>query len=112
MRPDTYQVFENISVENITGKCGSVIEMKPWKQFFDMEGSTEKPFGIVRNINISNINVKCNAFGEIQGNSLDKVSDIKFENIQVTAQEPALKTKYSVIKTQNVFVNSSSLVVK
>ena len=30
MRPDTYQVYENITVENVVGKCGSIIEMKPW----------------------------------------------------------------------------------
>jgi len=36
MRPDTYQTYENILIENITGRCGTIISMAPWKQFFDM----------------------------------------------------------------------------
>jgi len=59
MRPDTYQVYENIRIENITGKCGTIISMAPWTQFFDMGGSKEKPFATVRNIIFSNINVQC-----------------------------------------------------
>ena len=29
MRPDTYQIYENIMVENVKGKCGTLIEMLP-----------------------------------------------------------------------------------
>ncbi len=53
MRPDTYQVYENVRIENITGKCGTIISMAPWTQFYDMGGSKEKPFAIVRNISFS-----------------------------------------------------------
>jgi len=112
MRPDTYQIFENITVENITGKCGTVIDVKPWTQFFTMEGSKEKPYGIVRNISISNIKVQCNTFGEIAGNPLDKVSNILFRNIKVTAKEPALKCKYPGVKVENVIVNGTPLILK
>src|ERR1035437_5896589 len=112
MRPDTYQIFENITVENITGKCGTVIDVKPWTQFFTMEGSKEKPYGMVRNISISNIKVQCNTFGEIAGNPLDKVSNILLRNIKATAKEPALKCKYPGVKVENVIVNGAPLVLK
>jgi polygalacturonase len=110
MRPDTYQLFENITVKDITGKCGTIIDMNPWKQFFNLKGSHEQPSGIIRNITFSNVNVSCNRFGTMNGNPPDQVSNILFINSKITAQTPALKTTYS-IKTENVLVNGAALVV-
>jgi polygalacturonase len=112
MRPDTYQLFENIRVENVSGTCGTLVELKPWKQFFTMEGTNEKPFGIVRNITLSNIQVKCNSFAEIKGNPNDKISNIVFENIIATAIDPTLKSEYKSIKIKNVIVNEKPLIRK
>jgi polygalacturonase len=111
MRPDTYQLFENITVENITGKCGTILEMAPWKQFFDLSGSPEKPFGTIRNITMSNIKVECTQFGILEGNPMDKVSDIVFKNIEATAKKP-LVNKYAGVKAQNVIVNGVPLEIK
>jgi polygalacturonase len=112
MRPDTYQVFENITVDNITGKCGTIISMNPWKQFFDMFGSTAKPFATVRNITLSNINVQCKSVGELEGNDADIVSNINLKNINATAETAVLKTKYRKIKLSNVIVNGKPLLIK
>jgi polygalacturonase len=112
MRGDTFQVYENITIENITGKCGSVISLNPWKQFFDLAGSTEKPFGTIRNIKMSNIKVEANKFGEMNGNPLDKLSGFAFQNLQITTKNPVLKNKYDDVKYENVIVNGEPLVVK
>jgi polygalacturonase len=109
MRPDTYQIYENITIENITGKCGTIITMAPWKQFFDMGGSTEKPFATVRNITFSNINVTCKTFGAMEGNPADTVSNIVFKDIKAVAETPAFKTKYAGVKLENVIVNGAPL---
>ncbi len=109
MRPDTYQVFEDIRVENITGSCGTIVELKPWKQFYTLEGTNEKPYGIVRNITLSNINVKCNVFAEIKGNAADKITNFVFENVTATADDPTLKTEYKGVKLKNVIVNGQKL---
>jgi hypothetical protein len=106
MRPDTYQVYENIRIENITGKCGTIISMAPWTQFYDMFGSTEKPFAIVRNISFSNLNVQCKTVGTMQGNPADTVSNILFKNITATAEKAELKTNYTGITFENVIVNA------
>ncbi len=105
MRPDTYQVYENILIENITGRCGPIISMAPWKQFFDMGGSTEKPFATVRNITFSNIQVECKSLGDMEGNPSDSVSNILFKNIEAKAATATLKTKYAGIIFENVVVN-------
>jgi polygalacturonase len=109
MRPDTYQIYENVTVENITGKCGSVIDMNPWKQFFNLAGSTAKPFGTVRNITLSNINVECQNFGTMDGNPNDKVANVVFKDITATAKTPGFKNQYSDVKIQNVRINGSPL---
>lgn len=112
MRPDTYQVYENITIENITGRCRTIIEMKPWKQFFTLEGSNAKPFGIVRNISVSNINVKCSVVAELDGNPMDQVSKIQFNNVTATAIDPTIKSNYKGIKLKKVIVNGSPLDMK
>lgn len=113
MRPDTYQIYENITIEGITGSCGSLISVAPWTQFFTLKDSTAKPFGIVRNITFSNMNVKCNRLGDIKGNPADKISDILFRNITANATTPALKTNsYPGIRIENVTVNGASFVIK
>ena len=112
MRPDTYQVYEDIHVENITGRCGTLISMAPWTQFFDLGGSKEKPFAKVSNITFKNIKVKCKSVGQMQGNSLDTVNNISFSDIDVTADDPILRTKYTDIKLNNVIVNGAPLIMK
>lgn len=112
MRPDTYQIYENILVENITGRCGTIISMAPWKQFFDMGGSTEKPFATVRNITFSNLNVECKTVGEMEGNPTDTVTNILFKDINAKAGTAILKTKYTGITFENVKVNGDAFGLK
>jgi polygalacturonase len=112
MRPDTYQVFENIHISNITGRCGTIISVNPWKQFFSMGGSTEKPYGTVRNITFSDIDVKCKTLGEIEGNAADSINNIVFKNVKAVAETPTLKNKYPGIKMENVIVNAQPFVIK
>ncbi|MDE6056599.1 MAG: hypothetical protein K2F93_01160 [Muribaculaceae bacterium] len=100
------QVYENVRIENITGTCGTVMDMKPWKQFYTLEGSDEKPYGIVRDIRISNVDVNCNTLCHIQGNPADKVTDISFDNVKAVAKDPSLTVvAYPEVKFNNVTVN-------
>ncbi|WP_442587210.1 glycoside hydrolase family 28 protein [Pedobacter sp. AW31-3R] len=111
MRPDTYQVFEDVRVENITGKCGAILTLKPWKQFFDLGKSQDKPFGIVKNISFSDIRVNCASFGQLEGNPNDQVSDISFRNITATAVSPDFRNIYKGLKTENVTLNGKQLIL-
>ncbi|MDO7854761.1 glycoside hydrolase family 28 protein [Hymenobacter convexus] len=109
MRPDTYQVYENITVDGITGRCGTIVTLSPWTQFFNMAGSTEKPFGTIRNISISNVKVKCKQFAVLNGNPTDKVSNITFKNVDASADQAAFPNKYSDIKFENVTLNGAPI---
>lgn len=124
MRPDTYQLYEDITVKNVTGTCGTVVELKPWTQFFTLEGSNEKPFGTVRNIVIEDIDVDCKslcfigaktdmadnkandkALGFGEGKSETKVSDFTLRNVKVKAKNPDFTCVYPSVKFENVSVN-------
>jgi polygalacturonase len=109
MRPDTYQVYENITVDNVSGKCGTIVTLSPWTQFFDMKGSTEKPFGIIRNITISNVKVQCKQFAVLNGNPTDQVSNITFRNVEATSPASTFPNKYADVKFTNVTLNGAPL---
>ncbi|MBN2745002.1 MAG: right-handed parallel beta-helix repeat-containing protein [Marinilabiliaceae bacterium] len=110
MRPDTHQIFENITIENITGNSGPLIEMRPWKQFFDLEGTTQQPKATVRNIVMSNIHVTATYFGEMAGNAHDTVSDIVFRNITVQSPGQGMKCLYpDAVTLENVSENGEVL---
>ncbi|OUJ71393.1 glycoside hydrolase family 28 protein [Hymenobacter crusticola] len=109
MRPDTYQLYENITIENVTGRCGTLVTLSPWTQFFNMAGSTEKPFGTIRNITLSKIKVKCKQFAVLDGNPTDKVSNITFKNVEATAETATFPNKYADVKFDHVTLNGAPL---
>ncbi|MBO0358217.1 right-handed parallel beta-helix repeat-containing protein [Hymenobacter sp. BT186] len=109
MRPDTYQLYENITIDNVTGKCGTIVTLSPWTQFFNMAGSTEKPFGTIRNITISNVKVNCKQFAVLDGNPTDKVENIVFKNVDATAQKVEFPNKYPAVRFENVTLNGAPL---
>lgn len=107
VRPDTPQLYEDILVENITGNAESIISLRPWRQFFDLQGSKKTPYTVVRNIIFRNINVTCNRIGDVDGNPHDEISKIYFENCTIkTLNTDKINTKYyGVIFFENVRVN-------
>lgn len=112
MRPDTFQLYEDVLIENITGQVGSLINMRSWTQFFNMEGTAVKPYGTVRNITLRNINVEADKVGDVIGNTTDKVSNIVLENVIVKAVKPVMNTNHKdKIVAKNVVVNGGQLVM-
>ncbi len=114
LRPDTPQIYENIHYRNITlDSTGSIFEIRPWKQFFDLKGQPP-PNSIVRNITISNIKGNFGSFGEIQGNAgQTTISDIKVENVDVQVKDEKLKTvDVKNLTMKNVKVNGKPFRLK
>ena len=108
MRPDTYQTYENIRVENITGRFGTLVEILPWKQFFTLEGSNEHPVGLIRNVCISNVSGSCESLGVIAANADDTVIDFTISDIDVRAKTCIFRCNYPEVRLDNVKVNGKS----
>ena len=87
--------------------------MKPWAQFFNLEGDGEKPFGTVRDITVRNVDVKCKSFGIMEGKPDDRVSSITFSNVHVQADSDTFRDAYQEeTRMENVTINGKPIKYK
>ncbi|MDI9872967.1 rhamnogalacturonidase [Flectobacillus rivi] len=110
MRPDTPQLYEYILVENVKGNSHSLLFVKPWKQFFDLQGRKDVPLSYSDHVTLRNIEVKCDIFYDVAVSEYDKLSNFTFENFKVESKNPAIDK--SVVKgftLKNVVVNGTSI---
>lgn len=94
---------------NGVSKCGSIVNLAPWKQFFNMEGSQEKPHGVIRSVTITNVDVQCEKFGVIDGNPSDQVENFVIRDVKATVKQQGFSTRYTGVKFENVFLNGTAL---
>jgi polygalacturonase len=110
MRPDTPQLYEFISVENIDGYAYSLIYVKPWKQFFDLKGRKDVPLSYCDQISLKNIKLKCEVFFDVSPGEYDKLSRFKFENLDIVAKNAACdKSVVKDFELTNVRVNQKMI---
>lgn len=110
MRPDTPQLYEYITVENITGNAYSLIFAKPWKQFFDLKGRKDTPPSYSNNITLKNIDVTCNVFFDVAPGEHDKLSNFTFENLAIKTEKSNLnKDHVQNFVLKNVQVNGQQV---
>ncbi|MBQ6064262.1 MAG: exopolygalacturonase [Prevotella sp.] len=106
MRPDTPQHYEYVAVENITGKTGSFLVVRPWTQFFKPEQRDDMPLSTCNNIVMKNINMECKNFFDVGASDKYALKDFTFENVNVNDQKNAF-TKDIIENTivKNVKIN-------
>ena len=120
MRPDTPQNYEYVLVEDIEGHdIGNFIYIRPWTQFFDLKGQEVSGTSNSRNITMRNIKLDCDNFFNV-GAAKEvspakgfgyKLSNFRFENIDVTAKN-FIEIDTSVVenfKIKNVKVNGKKV---
>jgi hypothetical protein len=91
LRPDTPQLYENITVKDMTlDGHGSLFSIEPWQQYFDLQGQPP-PARAVRNLTVSGVRGTFGKFGIIHGNEGDVIDRITIENVdvQLTNAPPA-----------------------
>lgn len=86
MRPDTPQQYEYITVEDITGDVTNFIYVRPWTQFFDMQGRTDMPISYGDHITMKNCTLQCRNVFEVQKSEQYRLSNFFFENLKIKAQ--------------------------
>ncbi|HVT87300.1 MAG TPA: glycosyl hydrolase family 28 protein [Tepidisphaeraceae bacterium] len=109
LRTDTPQLYENITVRNITldGR-GTVLAIAKWEQYFDLQGHPQ-PSRQVKNVTISNVK---GSFGSLAGRGVgggpgDTIENVTLENIDLTTNGQ-IQPNLSMIKNlvvKNVKVN-------
>ncbi len=81
MRPDTPQHYEYVTVENVSGTCGSFLVIRPWTQFYKMEKRDDMPLSQCNNITIRNVSVKCKNFFDVGASDKYRLKDFVFERL-------------------------------
>jgi len=111
LRSDTPQLYEDITVENCTGKAGKIVEMEAWTQFFDLKDSKTPPKAHIRNVVFRNVNMSCDNIGILMSNPNDTVENIRFENCQFTTTgNVTIQTNHpEAITYLNIIVNGMKL---
>lgn len=110
MRPDTPQLYEYITVENITGEADRLVYAKPWTQFFDLQGRETPPLSVSDHITFRNIHLKCKIFADIDRSEYDRLRNFSFENLDITADQPLLdQSLFDGLSLHQVSVNGQPL---
>lgn len=87
MRPDTPQLYEYITVENIEGRITNFININPWTQFFDLKGRKEIPLSVAGHIVMRNCSCECETYFNVAPNKEQyKLSDFTFEHLRISAE--------------------------
>ena len=81
MRPDTLQHSEYVTVENVSGQCGSFLVIRPWTQFYKMENRPDMPLSQCNNVTIRNVNVNCKTFFDVGTSDKYRLKNFVFENL-------------------------------
>lgn len=90
MRPDTPQNYEYITVDRITGNVGSFLYIRPWTQFFDLQGRKDMPMSYGRHITMSRCKLDCKVFFDVKrADDQYRLSDFRFAELQLRAAKPA-----------------------
>ena len=103
LRPDTPQSYEDITIDGIqlTGGAGRLLQVAPWRQFFDLQGHAA-PTQRISRVTIRNVTGDFRSFGTLRGNPGDKLGDITLENIDVKLADPRL----ALGETENLAFNN------
>ena len=57
LRPDTPQHYEFIRVEDVSGRAGSLLRIRPWTQYYQMEERENMPVSVCNNISLERMGV-------------------------------------------------------
>ncbi|NDW11457.1 exopolygalacturonase [Bacteroides sp. 214] len=86
MRPDTPQHYEYILLEDITGNASSMLDTKPWTQFFDLKGENGMRLSKANDIVFRNVKLECKTAFDVIDSDQYQLSDFTFENMDVQAE--------------------------
>ncbi len=88
MRPDTPQLYEYITVEDVTAKVNHFITIKPWTQFFDLKGRTDVPKSRGEHITMRGCDCQCDIYFNVEAREDQYLlSDFAFEDLHITANQ-------------------------
>lgn len=87
MRPDTPQIYEYITVEDVKGSLKYFIDINPWGQYFDLKDRPDAPMSYGDNITVRNCECECDTYFNVKvDESQYLLSNFNLENLKIIAQ--------------------------
>ena len=93
MRPDTPQHYENVRVENFTGKCRNCLLIKGWTQFYEKQERPDMPISQCHDITFKGINMDCGNFFNVAKSDKFILKNFTFEDCDVKDGTPQFDGK-------------------
>ncbi len=88
MRPDTPQLYEYILAEDISARVENFITVKPWTQFFDLQGRTDMPPSRTEHVAVKRCRCTCkNDFNVEENDSQYRLSDFVVEDVEINGRK-------------------------
>ncbi|MCD8185714.1 MAG: glycosyl hydrolase family 28 protein, partial [Rikenellaceae bacterium] len=94
MRTDTPQNYQYILVEDIKGKAGHFLFIKPWSQFFDLKGAEVPPKSYSSHVTMRNIDFECESLFSVSHSDQYELTEFTLENLNIRAENPIIHTDY------------------
>ncbi len=109
MRPDTPQLYEYVTVEDIEGSVVNMLYIQPWTQFFDLKGEKDIRTTDAHHITLKNIKLNCENVFNVKKSDQYTLGHFTFKNLQVTAtKNPEIHKNYvDHFVLDNVMINES-----
>lgn len=93
LRPDTPQIYEYITIEDIEGKTECFLHATPWTQFYDLKGRTDMPLSRAEHITMRRCKCECDVFAAVLADREHYLlSDFTFEDLDITTKKNNLDT--------------------
>ena len=84
MRSDTPQHYEYVTVEDVTGTCGSFLFIRPWSQFHNQGDRPDMPRSQCNNITIRRVAMKCESFLNVRTSDKYVLKDFTLDGEPLT----------------------------
>ncbi len=88
MRPDTPQLYEYITIEEVRGQVGMFLNINPWMQFYDLGGRADVPLSFAEHIAFRDCEVECAKYLHVfPKEDQYRLTDFTFERVKVRCRE-------------------------
>ncbi|WP_211316413.1 glycosyl hydrolase family 28 protein [Niabella yanshanensis] len=111
MRPDTPQLYEYVTVEDIKGSVTNMLYIQPWTQFFDLKGEKDIKMSYAHHITMKNLKLDCDNVFNVSNSEQYKLTNFSFKVWKVkAAKNPAIHQNYiDTFTLENVVVNGKNV---
>ncbi|WP_374745305.1 glycoside hydrolase family 28 protein [Parapedobacter sp. 2B3] len=87
MRPDTPQKYEYILLEDIVGAARTMLDIRPWTQFFDLQGEKDIRMGYGSHITLRRVAMKTNTAFGIKASDQYGLANFTLEHVTLSAED-------------------------